>query len=426
MKKDIISDLQAREILDSRGDPTIEVTVLTEGGLIGTASVPSGASTGIHEAFELRDGDKSRYDGKGVLRAIGHVNKELRQVLRGVSVIDQQRVDTIMTEVDGTSNKHNLGANAILGVSLAVARAGAVVSGLSLYKHIKNIFKLNTKDNMMPVPMMNILNGGVHADNNLAVQEFMIVPEFRRGQSADIAESIRVGAEVFHALGRVLKSSKLETSVGNEGGYAPQLDSSEQAINYLLEAISRAGYKAGREVNLALDVAASEFFQQGHYEYEGQTNSSEQMIDLYEKWLKEYPIVSLEDGLAQDDWQGWIEMNKRLGKKVILVGDDLFVTNFQRLQLGLQFRAANAILIKPNQVGTLTETISTVEQAKKADYKIIVSHRSGETMDSFIADLAVAVGAEYIKSGPTSRGERVAKYNRLMEIETEIKSVKIG
>ncbi|HAO81282.1 MAG: Enolase [Parcubacteria group bacterium GW2011_GWD2_43_10] len=424
MKRDIISDLQAREILDSRGDPTVEVTVLTEGGITGMASVPSGASTGIHEAYELRDGDKNRYDGKGVLQAIGHVNKEIKQVIRGVSVTEQQRVDTIMIDLDGTTNKKNLGANAILGVSLAVARAGAAATGLPLYRYLQQVFDLEQKIYSLPVPMMNIFNGGVHADNNLAVQEFMVVPEFKRGQAADINESIRVGAEVFHSLGRVLKSHKLDTDVGNEGGYAPEVDSSQTAIDLILEAIDRAGYQAGGQVNLALDVAASEFFRQGKYHFEGKVLKSGEMIDLYEEWQKKYQLVSLEDGLAQDDWQGWTEMTRRLDDKLLLVGDDLFVTSIQRLQLGLEFKAANTILIKPNQVGTLTETIATVSEAQQKNLKIIVSHRSGETMDSFIADLAVAVGAQYIKSGPTSRGERVAKYNRLMEIATELKSLK--
>lgn len=421
MKQDIINDLQAREILDSRGDPTIEVTVLTEGGVTGVASVPSGASTGIHEAHELRDGDKNRYDGKGVLKAIEHVNKDLKQVLRGTAVTDQRRLDTIMVDVDGTANKRNLGANAILGISLAAARAGSAVVGLPLYKYIQKVFDLDDKVYSFPVPMMNILNGGVHADNNLAVQEFMVVPEFKRGQAVDIGESIRVGAEVFHALGRVLKAKKLDTDVGNEGGYAPDIDSSEAAIDLLMEAIVKAGYEAGTQVNLALDIAASEFFRQGKYHFEGKELKPSEMTDLYNEWAKKYPLISVEDGLAQDDWQGWTEMTKRLGGKMMLVGDDLFVTNSQRLKLGLEFKAANSVLIKPNQVGTLSETIDTVREAQERGLKIVVSHRSGETMDSFIADLAVAVGAPYIKSGPTSRGERVAKYNRLMEIAVELK-----
>jgi enolase len=420
MSRETISDLQAREILDSRGDPTIEVTVLTEGGVSGVASVPSGASTGIHEAYELRDADKNRYDGKGVLKAVGHVNKELKQVLRGVAVTDQQRIDTIMLDVDGTANKHNLGANAILGVSLAVARAGASVTNLPLYRYIQSVFGLSGDITSLPAPMMNVLNGGAHADNNLAVQEFMVVPEFKRGRSIDVSESIRIGAEVFHALGRVLRSNHLDTDVGNEGGYAPDLPASTEAIELLLEAVRKAGYKPGKEVHLALDVAASEFFRQGSYHFEGAIKSAGEMVDIYTDWLKAYPLIALEDGLAQDDWQGWTDMTKRLRDKVLLVGDDLFVTSSQRLQLGLQFKAANAILIKPNQVGTLTETIQTVQAAKQHGFKIVVSHRSGETMDSFIADLAVAIGAPYIKSGPTSRGERVAKYNRLMEIASDL------
>lgn len=425
MKADIITDLQAREILDSRGDPTLEVTILTEGGISGTASVPAGASTGVHESFELRDGDKSRYDGKGVLKAIAHVNKELKQILRGQSVTDQERLDRLMIDFDGTANKRNLGANAIVGVSMAAARAGAALVGLPLYKYIHKTFGGEQEIQSLPVPMMNILNGGLHADNNLAVQEFMVVPEFRRGQTVDIAESIRVGAEVFHSLGRILKANKLETSVGNEGGYAARVADSHEALGLLIESIESAGYKAGKEVKLALDVAASQFFRQGKYEFEGQLLSSGEMIDLYEQWLKTYPsLISIEDGLAQDDWQGWSDMTQRLGDKLMLVGDDLFVTNNQRLQMGIELGAANAILIKPNQIGTLTETIETVRQAQLEGYKIIVSHRSGETMDSFIADLAVAVGAQFIKAGSTSRGERVAKYNRLMEIASELKSKK--
>jgi len=422
MPQEIINDLQAREILDSRGDPTVEVTVLTEGGITGVASVPSGASTGIHEAYELRDGDKNRYDGKGVLKAIGHINKELKQVLRGVAVTDQRRLDNIMIDVDGTANKRNLGANAILGVSLAAARAGASVAGLPLYRYLQEVFDFKPAALSLPVPIMNVINGGRHADNNLAIQEFMVVPQFKRGLGADIAESIRVGAEVFHALGRVLKNNHLDTDVGNEGGYAPDVPSSKETIELILEAIRQAGYKPGREVHLALDLAASEFFRQGKYQFEGQVLSAGEMVDIYAAWLEEYPLISLEDGLAQDDWQGWSEMMRRLGDKVLLVGDDLFVTNSERLQLGLEFKAANSILIKPNQVGTLTETIATVREAQRYGYQTIVSHRSGETMDSFIADLAVAIGAPYIKSGPTSRGERVAKYNRLMEIAAELKA----
>lgn len=422
MPRETISDLQAREILDSRGDPTVEVTVLTEGGVTGVASVPSGASTGIHEAYELRDGDKNRYDGKGVLKAIEHVNKEIKQVLRGVAATDQRRIDTIMVDIDGTANKRNLGANAILGVSLAVARAGASLSNEPLYQYIQQVYGFKQDKVAMPVPMMNVLNGGVHADNNLAVQEFMIVPEFKRGQGADIAESIRIGAEVFHALGRVLKSNHLDTDVGNEGGYAPDVASSKETIDLLMESISQAGYKPGKEVHLALDVAASEFFRQGRYNFEGETLKSNEMVDVYETWMKNYPLVLIEDGLSQDDWQGWSEMTHRLGDKVLLVGDDLFVTSSQRLNLGLEFKAANSILIKPNQVGSLTETIETVKRAQEKGFKIVVSHRSGETMDTFIADLAVAIGASYIKSGPTSRGERVAKYNRLMEIAAELKN----
>ncbi len=414
-----IHDIRAREVLDSRGDPTIEVTVMTEGEVVGVAAVPSGASTGVHEAHELRDGDKERYDGKGVLKAVEHVNTEIRDRLRGMSVEDQRALDASLTELDGTSNKHRLGANALLGVSLACARAAAAASNQPLYRYLRSAFGLEHREFPMPLPMMNVLNGGVHADNNLDIQEFMVVPKMEIAGRVDIRESVRVGSEVFHALGRVLKSKKLDTDVGNEGGYAPTLDSNEQGMELLMKAVIEQGFTPGQEVSLALDVAASEFYRQGAYHFGGKKMTSGQLIDLYEAWGGKYPLVSIEDGLAQDDWHGWTALTERLGERTILVGDDLFVTHVDRLELGFQFKAANAVIIKPNQVGTLSETMDAVRLAQEHKYTIVVSHRSGETNDTFVADLAVAVSASYLKAGSTSRGERVAKYNRLMEIADE-------
>lgn len=420
MARETIQDLRAREILDSRGDPTLEVTVLIDDGLTGVASVPSGASTGVHEAFELRDDDKQRYDGKGVLRAIENVNTTLKQHLRGASVTDQRRVDTMMIDLDGTANKRKLGANAIIGVSLAVARAGAAATGLPVYRYLRQAFQLPEAAYVMPVPMMNILNGGAHADNNLDVQEFMIVPQVEHKGKLDVQESVRVGSEVFHALGAVLRKHKLDTDVGNEGGYAPELASTVEALDYIMAGIKEAGFTAGKEVSLALDVAASEFYQRGKYQFEGEGLAAHELEAKYKVWMKRYPLLALEDGLAQDDWQGWASLTVNLGGKHLLVGDDLFVTSAERLKLGFEFKAANAIIIKSNQVGTLSETMDTVRLAQTHQYTPIVKHRSGETMDSFIADLAVAVGSPYLMAGAPSRGERVAKYNRLMEIAAEL------
>jgi enolase len=357
-----------------------------------------------------------------VLKAVENVNGTIREALRGMGAKDQVKVDQKMQALDGTSNKRSLGANATVGVSLAVARAAAQGEGLPLYRYLHDSFGFSSALKL-PLPMMNILNGGRHADNELDVQEFMVLPNVRTASgSLDMAETVRAGSETFHALGRVLKAQQLDTDVGNEGGYAPQLVTTRAALDLIVRAIGEAGYTAGKEVSLALDVAASEFFRQGHYEFEGKTLSASELMQRYRDFVASYPLVSLEDGLSQDDWQGWHELTASLGDKVMLVGDDLFVTNEDRLRLGFQFKAGNAVLIKPNQIGTLSETIATVKLAQEHGYRVVVSHRSGETMDTFIADLAVAVGAEYLKAGSTSRGERVGKYNRLMEIATELEA----
>jgi enolase len=422
MSKYTINNIRAREILDSRGDPTIEVTVLLEGGAVGVAGVPSGASTGVHEALELRDGDKTKFDGKGVLKAVENVNSIVREALKGQKVTAQTEIDNKMNELDGTSNKHILGANAMLGVSLACAKAAAQSEDLPLYDYLQKAFNFPALANNLPLPMMNIINGGRHADTKLQVQEFMIVPRvLDNNGKVNADECVRIGAEVFHHLGGLLKSEKLDTDVGNEGGYAPDIDTAERALNFITSAITNTGYTPGKEVSLALDVAASEFFSQGKYSWEDKKLGSSDMVSVYKELLKKYPIISIEDGLSQDDWQGWHELTDKLGDKVMLVGDDLFVTNVERLKLGVQFKAANATIIKPNQIGTLTETIATIKFAQENNYTVIISHRSGETMDTFITDLAVACGAPYLKAGSASRGERVAKYNRLMEIEEELK-----
>lgn len=423
MSKYTINDIRAREILDSRGDPTIEVAVLLEGGAVGVVGVPSGASTGVHEALELRDGDKTKFDGKGVLKAVENVNSIIKRALSGKKVTDQAEIDNKMKELDGTSNKHVLGANAMLGVSLACAKAAAQSEDLPLYNYLQKNFKFPDIAKNLPLPMMNIINGGRHADTNLEVQEFMIVPHILGNDGkVDIEECVRVGSEVFHHLGKLLKSEKFDTGVGNEGGYAPDIETAERALDFIMLAITNAGYTPGKEVFLALDVAASEFFSQSKYSWEGKKLNDNDMIGVYKELLKKYPIISIEDGLAQDNWQGWHELTSELGGKIMLVGDDLFVTNTERLKLGVQFKAANAIIIKSNQIGTLTETIDTIKFAQKNNYTVIISHRSGETMDTFIADLAVACGAPYLKAGSVSRGERVAKYNRLMEIEAELRA----
>ena len=412
-----IRTIHAREILDSRGNPTVEVEVELEDGTRARAAVPSGASTGRFEALELRDGDPKRYHGKGVLKAIRNVHEVLAPALRGLDARDQRALDERMLELDGTPNKSRLGANAILGVSLAAARAAAQSLNVPLHSHLKALFELEGEptEPMLPVPLMNVLNGGVHADNPLDIQEFMIVPV----GAQSFQDAVRMGAEVFHALKALLKRRGLGTAVGDEGGFAPQLPENEEGLRALMEAIERAGYVPGEEVALALDVAASELFDgdKGLYRLEGRTLTAEGLIELYERWLERYPLVSLEDGLDQEDWDGWRLLTRRLGGRVQLVGDDLFVTNPERLQRGIDAGAANAILIKPNQIGTLTETLETIRRAKRAGYRTIISHRSGETEDPFIADLAVGVAAGQIKTGSLARGERTAKYNQLLRLE---------
>ncbi|KAL0264045.1 UNVERIFIED_CONTAM: hypothetical protein PYX00_010910 [Menopon gallinae] len=414
-----IIDIHAREILDSRGNPSIEVDVELEDGSFGRAAVPSGASTGAHEAVELRDGDKSRYCGKGVLKALKNVNEVIADKLIGMNALDQVLIDRTMIELDGTSNKAKLGANAILGVSMAVARAAASALGLPLYKYLGPY-----KANCLPLPMCNIINGGAHSDNKVDFQEFMIMPVGAKS----LKEAVRMGAEIFHALKSVLKDRGYATAVGDEGGFAPDLKSNEEAIEVILEAIEKAGYKAGRnkDVAIALDPAATELFEDGKYKLRwstGEEMSPKQMAEYWAKWCEKYPIVSIEDGMAEDDWEGWKYLSELVGDKVQLVGDDLFVTNSKRLKMGIEKGIANSILIKVNQIGTLTETFEAVEMAKQAGYTSIVSHRSGETEDSFIADLVVALGNGQIKTGSFSRSERLAKYNQLMRIEEELGSV---
>lgn len=408
-----IVDVFAREVLDSRGNPTVEVEVITEDGSMGRAIVPSGASTGIHEAVELRDDDSKRYLGKGVLKAVDNVNSIIAPEVIGMDAIRQIDIDTLMLELDGTANKSKLGANAILGVSLAVARAAATHLDIPLYQYIGGI---NARE--IPVPMMNILNGGKHADNNVDIQEFMIVPS----GAPNFTVGLRMGVEVYHSLKKVLNSKGLATAVGDEGGFAPNLPSNEAAIDVILEAIAAAGYKAGTDINLALDVAASELFKDGKYHLgsSGQDLTASEMIDFYEFLVSKYPVVSIEDGLAEDDWEGWKELTDRLGSKIQLVGDDLFVTNTERLARGIEAGVCNSILIKLNQIGTLTETLDTIEMAKRAGYTCVISHRSGETEDSTIADVAVATGAGQIKTGAPARTDRVAKYNQLLRIEEEL------
>ena len=411
-----IKEVYAREVLDSRGNPTVEVEIWTESDAFGRALVPSGASTGEHEAVELRDGDASRYLGKGVLNAVDNVNNVIAPEIIGMNVFDQVGIDQLMIELDGTENKGKLGANAILGVSMAVARAAADYAGLSLYNYLGGF---NAKE--LPTPMMNILNGGSHADNNVDFQEFMIMPV----GAPTFKEAIRMGAEVFHNLKKVLKSKGLNTAVGDEGGFAPNLGSNEKAITVILEAIKKAGYVPGKDVLLALDVAASEFYDKKTKKYVlagegGKTYDSKGLAEFYVDLCDRYPIISIEDGLAEDDWDGWAYLTERLGKKVQLVGDDLFVTNTKRLAQGIEKGIANSILIKVNQIGTLTETFEAIEMAKKAGYTAVVSHRSGETEDTIIADIAVALNTGQIKTGSMSRTDRVAKYNQLLRIEDEL------
>ncbi|GAB6172922.1 phosphopyruvate hydratase [Paradesulfitobacterium aromaticivorans] len=408
-----IADVYAREILDSRGNPTVEVDVTLEDGSMGRAAVPSGASTGAFEAVELRDGDKQRYLGKGVQQAVENVNALIAPEIEGMNAFDQPAIDRTLIELDGTDNKGKLGANAILGVSLAVAKAAAESVGLPLYQYLGGV---NAKE--LPVPMMNILNGGKHADNNVDIQEFMIMPV----GAANFAEGLRMGAEVYHSLKAVLKEKSLATAIGDEGGFAPSLESNADALLAIVEAIQRAGYQPGEQVALALDVAATELYQDGYYNLagEGLKKTSEEMISYYEKLIEDYPIISIEDGLSEEDWDGWRLMTERLGSKIQLVGDDLFVTNPQRLARGIKEKCANSILIKLNQIGTLTETLDAIEMAKRAGYTAVVSHRSGETEDVTMAHVAVAVNAGQIKTGAPARTERVAKYNELLRIEEEL------
>ncbi|OGY44432.1 MAG: phosphopyruvate hydratase [Candidatus Buchananbacteria bacterium RIFCSPHIGHO2_01_FULL_39_14] len=415
-----IKSIRALEILDSRGNPTIRVKVELNNGSVGVSSVPSGASTGSHEALELRDGDKKRYGGKGVLKAVNNVNKIIAPKLIGQDPIKQRQIDKLMISLDGTENKSKLGANAILGVSLATAQAGAMSLGLPLYKYLRKIFKLKYRQWHLPYPTMNILNGGAHADWSLDLQEFMIVP-----QQKNFSERVRAGAEVFAALGKILKAKNYPTLKGDEGGYAPKLKGNEQVFGLIIQAIKKAGYLAGRQVKLAIDLAASEFYNSEKQVYELKADkknlTASQMIELEKNWLKNYPIMSIEDGLAEDDWLNWQLLTKQLGRKINLVGDDLFVTNVKRLKQGIKKKIANTILIKLNQIGSLSETIDAIELAHKNKYQTSISHRSGETADTFIADLAVAVNSEFIKTGSLSRSERVEKYNRLLEIEQELK-----
>ena len=415
MTRPRIDRIRGREILDSRGNPTVEVDVLLESGELGRAAVPSGASTGAHEAVELRDGDQGRYRGKGVLKAVGNVNDEIAAALRGADPSDQRAIDERLISLDGTANKSRLGANAVLGASLAVARAAAAASGQPLYRYLAGDGEL-----LMPVPMMNILNGGRHAQTKVDFQEFMVVP----AGAPSYREGLRWGAEVFHALKESLHQRGLSTGQGDEGGFAPELDTNEEAMTLLVDAIERSGHRPGEEVFIALDPAASEFYRDGRYQLagEGRSLDVQELVDRWATWIDRYPVISIEDGLAEDDWEGWRLLTSRLGKRVQLVGDDIFVTNVVRLRHGIEGGIANSILIKVNQIGTLTETLETMATARRAGYRTVVSHRSGETEDTFIADLAVATGAGQIKTGAPSRSERVAKYNRLLQIEEEVDS----
>ena len=407
-----ISDVWAREVLDSRGNPTVEVEIVLEDGSEGRAMVPSGASTGVHEVVELRDGDKSRYLGKGTLKAVDNVNDIIAEEVMGYEVFDQVGLDELLIDLDGTENKGKLGANAILGVSMAAARAAADCVGLPLFQYLGGV---NAK--VLPTPMMNILNGGSHADNTVDIQEFMIMPV----GASSFREALRMGAEVFHSLKSVLKAKGMNTAVGDEGGFAPDLSTNEEAIQVIIEAIEKAGYKPGDDVRIALDVAASEFYDEEKKIYnltgEGVHRTADEMIDYYEMLAGKYPIISIEDGLAEDDWDGWKKLTDRLGKKIQLVGDDLFVTNTERLAAGIEKGVGNSILIKVNQIGTLTETFDAIEMAKKAGYTAVVSHRSGETEDTTIADIVVGLNTGQIKTGSLSRTDRIAKYNQLLRIE---------
>ena len=412
MKEAAITRVQAREILDSRGNPTVEVDVYLSDGSFGRAAVPSGASTGEHEAAELRDGDQNRFLGKGALNAVRNVNQQIAPIVKGYNALDQKTLDKCIIDLDGTPNKSNLGANAILGVSMAVSRAAAASQNLPLYRH------LNSDARLLPVPMLNIINGGSHADNNVDIQEFMIFPI-----GADsFSHALRMGAEIFHYLKKVLSSKGLNTSVGDEGGFAPNLSSNEEAIEIILEAVEKSDYSIGKDISLALDAAASEFYIDGAYrlESENRTLTSDEMVEYFEGLTNKYPIVSIEDGLAENDWEGWEVLNSELGSKIQIVGDDLTVTNIPRLQRAIDEQSMNAILIKLNQIGTVTETVEAVELARETGFGVVISHRSGETEDTFIADFAVAMGMGQIKTGSASRTDRICKYNQLLRIEEEL------
>lgn len=403
-----IRNIHAREIIDSRGNPTVEVDVTLENGITATASVPSGASTGVHEALELRDNDTKRYNGKGVLQAVENVNEKIFPKLKGMDALNQKLIDQTMIELDGTESKTNLGANAMLGVSLAVLKAGAKYKKEELYAYLGN-------KKILPRCMMNILNGGAHAENKLEFQEFMIIPS-----KEEYLDNLRMGAEVFHSLQKILKEKGLSCGVGDEGGFAPSIDNTKEALDLIQEAIEKAGYKLGSDIFIGLDVAASEFYKDGYYNLEDKKMTSDEMIDYYEDLISKYPIISIEDGLDQDDYIGWQKLTKRLGDKLQLVGDDLFVTNKKLLQKGIELKMANAILLKLNQIGTVTETLETIKLAQENGYKTIISHRSGETEDNYIADFAVGLGLGQIKTGSMSRSERISKYNRLIRINEQI------
>lgn len=411
-----LQSLFAREVLDSRGNPTIAVRATLENGVSAEAMVPSGASTGVHEALELRDEDPNRFGGKGVMNACRNVNDVIFPAIRKMDVTEQRAIDEAMIALDGTPNKSKLGANAILGVSLAVAHVAARAQGSELYAYLRTAFGIADTDYRMPFPMMNILNGGRHANNGLNIQEFMIVP-----QASTLHERVRYGAQVFQALKELLNEKKFPTSVGDEGGFAPKLNKNEEALKLIAEAVTRAGFTLGTEIKTAMDPASSEFFADGLYTFDAEKISAEQLMGVYESWIEPYHLISIEDALAEDDWSNWAAFTKSVGKRIMLVGDDLFVTNAARLQQGIDQCVGNAILIKVNQIGSLTETMDTIALARAHGYKVVVSHRSGETEDTTIADLAVAVNAEYIKTGSLSRSERVAKYNRLMAIELQLK-----
>jgi enolase len=425
-----ITKIKAREILDSRGDPTLEVEVVLESGIKSTAAVPSGASTGTFEALELRDKDPDRYGGKGVLKAINNVDEKIAQVIVGMEVDDQKAIDRKMIKLDGTENKSNLGANAILGVSLAVCRAAANENNLPLYKYISENFKLKTtrfdksktrrENYKIPVPMFNIINGGLHSDSGLSIQEYKLIPNGIK----TFKEQLRAGSEIFHKLKEILASENYSVGVGDEGGFAPHLENNAKPLELISKAIKEAGYKKGSEVNAGVDAAASSFFKKKENQYllrpENVPLTREMLVNIYNEWIEKYNVISVEDGLQEEDWEGWKNMNEKIGGKVTLIGDDLLVTNVKRLKKAIAEKAANAVLIKVNQIGTLTETIDCIKLARKNKMKIVVSHRSGETTDDFIADLAVAAGADFIKSGSLSRGERICKYNRLLKIEEEL------